>query len=126
MKKHLSVLLILPVLAFLLISCDNSNNTHPIDSVGSKWESKEIKMEFSVTEDGIENGYIVDKNGTSINVIVSFDNNNKIHVKYADKEDLIFIGECDFEKDAFKVSITDSFGSDFEHVPILLTFKKTK
>ena len=127
MKRKARFLSIILLLGVFLSSCGNSAELHIVDQAGTKWTSEAVQMEFVVDETGIVDATIMNKNDDKMNVIVSFTNNDeKMTVVNASNNETIFIGDCTFNKNTFKVAVTDIFDLDFKHLPSIITFKRSK
>lgn len=123
--RKISIVMFAAIFMFLS-SCGEGETQRPIDYSDAKWSSEVAHMEFTVIDGEIKSGTIIDKNGQLIDIVIIFSDiaEKKITVEFADKNELIFEGSCSFEIDSFKVSVTDVYSPDFEHLPIILTFTK--
>lgn len=127
MKTKGRVLLFIAVFCLFLSACGDNESKRPIDYPDAKWICESAEMEFSVSDNEIGQATIKDKNGTSIDVTVSFSDASEKRITVADAqtEKKLFAGDCSFGKNEFTVRITDYYGTEFDHLQKNLTFKRT-
>ncbi len=122
--KAISLLLMLAI-CLCLSACGGEKR--PIDYPGTTWTCQGQNIKFSVTEDGkITDAAMVDKNGETVDILLVFSDVSEgtASITSPDGSETYLSGTCTYGKDSFNISITDVYNTDFEHLPLVLQFKR--
>lgn len=122
--KAISLLLMLAI-CLCLPACGDEKR--PIDYPGTTWICQAQDIKFSVTDDGkITDATMVDKNGETVDILLVFSDVSEgtVSITSPDGSETYLSGTCTYGKDSFNISITDVYNTDFEHLPLVLQFKR--
>ncbi len=126
MKIKRSLLLFVLALCFCLSACGEAKR--PIDYPNTTWTCENYNVKFSVSEEyKIKEAVIIDKDGRTVNVAFVFSDIQESRVSITNPEgsETYLSGECIYDKDSFKIEVTDIYVDIFSSTPIIMTFERT-